>query len=123
LLVAVDAQVFDGQWVQLVFGRQGMDHTHIRETVDVDPAYDGPFGPMAGQEYLDILDWLLLCLARSVVNAGHPYRRRSIGQLDDVVVLKAGRCAHTSISAHNWFLPRAALTVFVPVQLAAGSAN
>ena len=85
---------------------QGMDHTHIRKTVDVDPAYNGPLGPMVSKEILEVLDELLLCMARSVVNTGHAHRRRAIGQLDDVVVLKAGSCAHTSVGAHEWSLHR-----------------
>ena len=72
----------------------------------VDPAYSGPFGPMAGKQIVKIRDFPQPCMARSVVNTGHPHRRGPIGQLDDVVVLKAGGCIHISVSAHEWFLHR-----------------
>jgi hypothetical protein len=59
---------------------------------------------MADKEILKILDELLLCTARSVVNTGHPHWRWSTGQPDDFVVLKAGRCPRTGFSARKCFL-------------------
>jgi len=42
--------VLDGQGMRRVLGGQTVDHAHIPDAVDVDPARGGLFGPVASKE-------------------------------------------------------------------------
>ncbi len=49
--------IFDRQWVQVVFGRQGMEDVHVRKASHVNPAHNRPLWTVIGQELLQIFDF------------------------------------------------------------------
>ena len=92
-------QVLDRQRVQFVFGRQPVDHAHVRQPVQVDPAHHRPLRPMPGEELVQVIDLLRPYLAGAVIDAGQVRFLPAAGQVGDFAQFHARRVAWATFDA------------------------
>ena len=70
-------EILDRQGMQLILGGQRMNHIHVREPVDVDPAHGRPLRTVMSQEVVQIVDVLNQNLILAVIDAADEDRRTS----------------------------------------------
>ena len=83
-------EIFDGQRMQLILGGQRVNHFHVREPVNVDPAHGRPLRAVMRQEVVQIVHILNQDLILTVIDAADVDRRRPAGQLLDFIIFNAG---------------------------------
>jgi hypothetical protein len=79
--------------MQVILGSQGVDDAHIGQAGDIDPADDRPLRAVAAQEAVQVVNLVDDGMRRGVVYARDLNPAGFTRQLDDFIVLDAGRRA------------------------------